>query len=281
MLSQNSELTKQDFEQCLWQKVIEESENKQCSTYSDNFFSKLHEAKENNNLKEQEMYALLASITSLYLDLDSREQPFKPKVVLQNSRSAALDDINDYYLDLLKELVPDIVDAEMRARVADILWVRKREHKMAAIAVESYIESFKTLLIPDNWPPCVERIERALQLAALLGRKNKPFLNTIEAIEETLDKYNGEDPLFLSARLMKLLQEQRVGDPVKYAALSEKMAQRAEDQHDWNRARNYWECSATWHSMNKDPESKRESLISRAETYVKQSESALYNSSPS
>lgn len=270
-------LTKSDFEEANWQEVIQVCDEKECASYSREFYKKLDEVREQNNIKGEAIYSLLANITSLHLDIQSPNQPFKPKIVLSNSRSVSLDDISNEQLNILAELIPVIEDPEMKARVADVIWVRKLKHnyKIAGIASEAYIRSFENLLDPDLWPPCVERIERALQLAALLGKTNKYYSEVIQSIENTLADCNGEDPSFLSHRLMKLLVEQKKGSARKYIEISKKLAEKAEGKNDWDRARHYWDIKSEWHALNKEPENKRNALITRAETYVKESEEKL------
>ncbi|SDO18227.1 protein of unknown function [Paenibacillus sp. yr247] len=215
------------------------------------------------------------------MNLDKPEQPFQPFIILQNSRSAAIEDFSDEQLSLLKELVPEISDPELKARIADVIWTTKRDHPMAKIAVESYLKSFEKLLDPDHWPQCIERIERATQLAVLLGRKNTPYTQTIELIERTLVKYDDEDPLFLSSSLMEILLEQRKGDAEKYAQLAPKLARRSEEEGNWHKARTYWDLSSRWNTQTQNNEEKRSSLLSLAETYVKESEEAISKDHPS
>lgn len=268
-------LTKYDFAQSHWEDVISGCEERECQNYSRQFFAKAREAKESGDAKAQQVFTLLGAITSLILKSDCDEEPFAPMAVFQNSRSAILDDISDEYLDVLREVVPEISDAEMRARVADILWTRKRDFRMAQLAVTSYLESAQNLEDPKQWTACFYRVERAINLAACLGKKNHPFASVVAHIEAVLDRYNGEDSLFLSAKLMELLQQHGIGDTVKYAALAEKAAVRAESEHAWYRARDYWQIKARWHTLQKDSDSERAALLSAAETYVKESEDTL------
>jgi hypothetical protein len=85
--------------------------------------------------------------------------------------------------------------------------------------------------------------------------------------------------MFLSAKLMELLQEYREGEPSKYAAIAEKAALNAEASDDvsikWHRARTYWEIKARWYAIAKDDENVRLSMLNAAETYVKEAEDAL------
>jgi hypothetical protein len=80
---------------------------------------------------------------------------------------------------------------------------------------------------------------------------------------------------------MELLQEYRLSDPTKYAALAEKAATLAESANDWDRARAYWEIKARWHLIEKDGEKERAALMLAAETYVQEAEDALKRNPPS
>jgi len=275
-------LLKDDFTQSQWESAISECQDKQCHSYSTRFFTKARELQESGNVKAQAVFTLLGAITSLILMLnpDSREQPFAPMAVFHNSRSAILDDISDAHLDVLIELVPEISDAELRARVADILWVRKHNYQMAQFAIDSYLESAARLENPENWTWCFERIERAIFLARQSNQPNY-FKKVVAHIEAVLDRYNGEDPLFLSAKLMELLQEYKQGEPAKYIILAEKAALSAESEHNWHKARSYWEVKTRWHRLDKDAEQEQKSWLSLAETYVSEAEDALRRTPPS
>ncbi len=277
----NTPLNKSDFEKSNWQKIIEDCDEKECLTYSRVFFAKAREAEATGDQNAKEVFTLLGSISSFMLKSDSKDEPFGPVAVLKNSRSAILDDLQDLQLDALQEIVGDIKDPEMRARVADVLWLTRRDFRMGELAAEAYLESAKTLEHPENWTSCVERIERATRIAVSLGERNKPFSSAFAHIEEVLDKYNGEDPLFLSARMMDLLLEFEQGDPDKYVPLSEKLAKESETQGNWHKARTYWEIKGRWHKRQDDSEGRRDALINAAETYVGEAESALKRANPS
>jgi hypothetical protein len=271
---------KEDFDQCSWQEVITSSEKKDCKAYVSLLSQKAKEAEEQGDNKSQAVFALLYHICSLMLKLDTPNEPFAPMLIFADRRSAIIDDFNEAHLKVLEEIASSINDAELRARIADILWYkRKGGYKMAELAIQSYIESANILEDPRSSVDCFHRIERAAQLAVSLGKNNQPFKDVIKHIESVLDKYNGEDPMFLSAKLMELLQEYREGEPSKYAAIAEKAALNAEASDDvsikWHRARTYWEIKARWYAIAKDDENVRLSMLNAAETYVKEAEDAL------
>ena len=68
-------------------------------------------------------------------------------------------------------MLGQIDDAEFTARIADVIWLRRRDVKAARLAVESYLASGKRLENPVNWVQGLERYERALRLARQIEPK--------------------------------------------------------------------------------------------------------------
>jgi hypothetical protein len=275
------EITKDDFMQSGWQEVIDESPKKECSEYSTHFSAKASEAAEAGDDKRRQIFSLLSNITSMRMKLDSPEEPLGPMTVLYGGRTATVDDFGESHLVLLREVVLGITDPELRARVADVLCIHKPEYRMADLAVISYLESAKTLEHPYHWPATVKRVERAMQLAARWGRNTGRFAEVVAHTEAVLAKYDGEDPLFLSAKLMQLLQDRGAGDPIANSARAGRHALRAEADQEWDRAKEYWEVKANWHFMAKDKEQALADRVLAAETHVKKAEEALRRIPPS
>jgi hypothetical protein len=276
MQTDSIQLSVEDFRTLNWQEVIEVSEKRECHYYSSAFLRKARECEEKSDKKNQAIYTILGGITSMMLKSESYTEPYHPVAVFNDRRSAIIDDYSDEIIDILSGLISDIKDFEMRARIGDIVWLRKRDYKAAQEAIESYLESAKLLEDPEHWTQCAERIERALRLSMSLG-KGKSFDMVVNHIESVLQKYDGKDPKFLSQRLMSFLLEVRHYEPEKYIELSNRVAQTAETLGDYYRARSYWESKARWHNLSGDTEGEESSLISAAETYAKEAQSASSN----
>lgn len=278
MVLQNIVLSLEDFNHVNWDEIIKKSDKKICETYNRSFFATA-KAENTDSQITKSVYEFLGHITSPMLKSESDKEPFFPLVILRDgSRSSIPKDFNEQQLTLIKQLAPNIEDPELKARIADILWETQRDFEMAKIAVNSYLESAKRLEDPENCFYAFPRIERALRIAARLGKNNEFFNNVINYIEHLLDKYQAEDPLFFSAKLMRLLQRQRLGDYLKYAQLSEQVAQQSTQ---WDRAREYWEVASRWYALNKDQENQKRIQINIAETYVEEAKIAVSNSTPS
>jgi Domain of unknown function (DUF4209) len=272
-----------DFNTNDWQSVIAESDQKECNTYSRLFFEEARKAKEAGDAIAQDMYSLLGGITSLIFNLDMKEKPFAPLATWGNSRTMIVDDLTDEQLIVLTEVATQsqIADPEMHARIADILWITKGNHRIAMAAVDAYIASANTLEDPEHFVSSVQRIERAIQLAASLGKRNELYRKTIDHIEALLEKYQEQERSFLPATLMELLLEQRQGEREKYARLAETLAERAVDDQDWHRARTYQEIWGRWIALINDPAKKYACLEAIADTYVKQADMSAHGPNPS
>ncbi len=271
----NIHLSKADFDKFDWQEIYENSVEKECHNYSTAYFKKANEFEKNNDITGQEIFALLGAITSMMLKSDSFTEPFGPMFVLQGSRSAIVEDFNDNQLGVLSEIIKDINDPELKARIADVLWIRRKDYKVSQIAVESYLESATRLESPEHWTQPAERIERALRLSVSLGKKSQILSKVIEHIERVLEKYNGDDPLFLSQNLMGLLLEFNQGNPVTYEQMSERIALKAESEGNYYKARSLWETRAKWLKTANDNDEEVKALVNAAETYVKEAEQAV------
>ncbi|WP_413171361.1 hypothetical protein [Anabaena azotica] len=258
MSSLNPPLTKEDFIHSSWKEVIDNSESKECRRYYDGFHSKATAAKETGNHRQYEIFDILKFVCMI-----------------------PVENIKDEYLDFLAEIVDEVSDPELKAKIAEILWVKRGDYRSGQLAVEAYLESAKQLEDPQKWKCCFDRIERSLRLARKINYKPEIV---IEYIDEVLNRYKGEDPLWLSIKLHELLQEEKninilrkkqLLNTSKYAALAEKGAIFAESSKEWDKARNYWEIKAEWHRIEKNIEKAYTARMLAAETYIQEAEYSL------
>jgi len=162
MSSLNPPLSKSDFINSGPIDVINSTERKDCLAYSEVFWKKADLAKETGNVREQAVFEIMAVVTGVTRQSESTEEFFAK--IFQN--------FSDEHLNFLVEIAPLISDAELQARVADILWSIKRDLGMAHLAVTAYLQSAMELEDPHQWSLCFNRIERALNLARKINYQN-------------------------------------------------------------------------------------------------------------
>lgn len=236
-----------DFEAVAWQNAIVPASEPTCWCYHNLFRLRSEKSHADVEEKASALFLKLAIWTTPHLN-NEEALPFP---------EAVLDAITEEDFALLRELAPTALDAELRARLADLAWqgrvANKRDPDMARLAVSSYLEASKCFA--DKWYEESQRIERALNLAFGLGYKAAEQEAVWKHTEEKLHHINGEDDWFLSARLMELMQEHGRGDEAMYAPMAERAALRAEGQRgtgQWDKARRYWEIKAAWHKTNSE-----------------------------
>ncbi len=266
MDSQNITLTKKDFESSQWEELISKCSEKECNKYSMIFFEKAREAETAGKKTLQEMFSLLNNITSLMFDPGSKTNPF----ISVWGSSDPLSLFSENHLNVLSEIANDVKDAEIRARIADILWLRKRNYRHAELAIDSYLQSASKSEHAKEWNEYIDRIERAFRLTMFLGKRDEYFDKVIQRITSDLDNYDFESTahMYIPLNLMSFLLEVPTGDVKKYSELSEKMATRIESYEIFDEARSYWEIKAKWHKYDKDTIKERMALKQAAETYV-------------
>jgi hypothetical protein len=267
-------LTRADFDRCRWEEVITGITEKNCQNYFGPFIQRANTARDVGDPVAQAVFTVLFVVTNVELQPHDINQPFGPRFIAQAARGVASEDLKDQHWDILAELGPTIADAEMRARVCDLVWAVKRKHELGKRAVEAYLESGRGLWDPHMWPPCAWRIERALRLARSIRGANDLFDSTVQHVEDLVTGLNGEDPRFLTGILMQLLLEFKKGDPAKYAPLAEKAAGVAEETKDFDRACKFWLIASYWHRMAGDAEANERCRIRSAETHVKDAQVA-------
>lgn len=277
----NTPLNREIFERIGWQEAVAESDEKECQRYSGFFLSRAREAEESGDEEAREAFAVLGGVTSMTLKADSREEPFGPMMVFSTGRSATLEDFTDNHLGALKEVVAETTDSELRARIADVLWCRKRNHRTAELAVRSYLKSAANLRAGDGWLSELARAERAVALAAELGRPDELWSEVVVYLKGAIQEYEGVRFDRPRARFMEILQKYRAGDPAEYAALAVDAAEKSEAAKCWPEARQFWRMVARWREMTQDLDSKRDALIRAAETHVGEAEDELAKGSPS
>jgi hypothetical protein len=265
-----------DFNRCAWAEVIEAAADKECAHYAEDFRKKIEDTTDGISKAIYETFYHVCSFR--FVPSDSNE-PFKPMMTMSDGRRSAIpEDFDDDMLNSLRLLGASVDDAELRARLSDLLWVRKRDHKLAVIALEAYLESASLLESRSSLFSSFERIERALRLAKMLN-KQEVIQKIKSLIEEFLDRRSEQEPL-QCAGLIRLLKEFRIGEPTIEAGRAKKIAEKADARRDFDSAFKYWSFSADWLLIAKDQTGEHAARVAGAETYVKQIELLEARDSP-
>ena len=260
------EITIEDILATNWLDIVVSADRKMADKYGHLFFT---EAQANSEKDEKRawIFDFLGKVNFAHFSNETFEGPYN---YLWGS-------ISKHELDLLEGLIEHTDDPELKARLADFVFAfaKKKDYKLAKIACEAYLCSAERLFDRKTWPPYIDRITRATKLGRWLGDNSDEFKKAIEIIESRLDECNGEDPLFLSEKLMNILIDYKIDKAEKYIPLAEKAAIRAEENGDWHLARSYWDAKMKWHWLAKEEGKVNETKIKIADSFVKQGKSFL------
>lgn len=258
-----------------WGKLIAESESTSC----DHLHSTLLNWLRSRSLPQEEsaLWRQIEPALSLYLQHDiGAERPFFPTEVV--------DAIPKDLLVALAAIASELASDDLQARILDLAWLRKAcGYQRVGECVNAYINSARGRLDPGDWIHAYGRLKRAIEVAASAGR-GQPFLDALDAIEAVLDSVGTSDPLFLSHRLMLMLRHFDVGDPVKYAALSNALALAARAKYEASgigdgleceRERAFLDLEIGWQRRLGDDNSVRKLHVEVAEAFERQAEGVI------
>jgi len=255
-------------------KIVESVTEKECVAYNDVLTTLIADEA---RWSEAQLEALRFSsaVMSMMLRPSELSEPYGPMFVMGNERSGIPADFPKEALIALLDWASGLKDPELRARFLDLIWVQGKSFRAAQGAVDAYLKSASRLEHSENWPPCAERIERALRLAASLGKGGHALRDRVlTEIEALTNKHNGEDPLYLTHQLIGLLLEFKRGDARCLAQLAATAAGRAESVGDFWRARDYHQRVAECFAAAGDIDAESAALKCSAEALSLEAESA-------
>lgn len=260
----------EDFRACEWQEAVSGGASSPvCVAYAERLREKVAEAKDANG-SARRVFQLLHAVCSFGFEPQDMNDPFPPMMTMGTTRTSTPDDIGENDLELLRQLAPEIKDAELRARVADLIWHKKRDYRCAELAITSYLEAALILETGPVFQSSVQRIERALRLSTMLNHGSLFELVT-QHVETVIERQQGKESL-RCAHLMRLLMEFRSGDAAAQASRTKMAAEQAAAANDFDASRALWTLTADWFGQAKDEAKRKAAIVAAAETHVLQAD---------
>jgi len=266
-------IKKEDIDRTAWQQVLVEADQKLCSVYGKLFYQRAQEAGKAHDSRTEAVYTFLGAVASpeLKLETPSRD-PFVPAADLQYSRTPLPEDFSADELHVIKQLIETVQDAELRSRLADILWVRQGDASVASLAVDSYLSSALHLKDVVQWADGYDRLKRSFDIAVFLGKETKAYRKTIDYLQKQLSEFGAEEPTPWWAKLINLLMDAGEGNASRFASICGTSAQRCETAGQWETARLYWQVKARCETAAGQDKNRELALKRASDTYVKQAD---------
>lgn len=210
--------------------------------------------------------ALLFEVCTYGLKPDDTREPYGPRARGHGWRTASIEDLDDAQLAFLVEILDSLPIAELRARVADVIFVRRRHHKFGRCAIDAYLESAGILMKPDDWVEASHRLERALSISLSVKSERE---RVVGKIADEINKKRVDHGYF-SAKMMQAFMDHRLGDAGTMTPIAEEVANAAFATKDWDRAREYFALLAQWRRKAGDNAGNEHARRDAANCYVEQ-----------
>lgn len=245
--------------------ALDASKERECHAYATVFRNLASEHPDKD-------WGLLQTVFNYHFREENAAAPFGPMAVMDGKRTGIPEDLQDDQLDALQSTLEGVEDPEYRARVADVLWLRRRNPQIARQAVAAYLESGKRLEDPERWTRGMERYERALRLARQIEPKGELPKNILSHLQDRVFHYDGSDPLYFTSHALELLIYFRYGEFQKLAAVAGRVAEESRRRGDYRRARTYYGNQASLLKLAKEATAAERALVAQAETTFEQAE---------
>lgn len=275
------QVTAEDLRRYDWQARLASHTTKECYDYCKLFVSCVKECEATNDDLGKRVYSLLNVVTSFMPNYDKRGNPYGSMWSgIDGKRSLNAEDLTDKDIDALRGIMEDVEDPECRARIADVVWVCKKDFQAAQIAIRAFLESARHFKAKDMGDPIsrhhyVERLERAAQISAKRGFEALNEEVLVE-VESAISEYKHDIKLKLFCfHLMSILLAQRKGDASHYGPLAEELAHKFASLNDWLCSKDYWNIAIQWHQLRKNAIDMQRCKIEAAECNISRAEAGL------
>lgn len=123
----------------------------------------------------------LAKTCSMMLEPDDRVSAFQPMMVTSNGRTMLPEDLRAAEIGLMADLAPSVQHPLLRARLADLVWLRERRRGLGFVHMA--IDGYRQLPIDgDEWDyEGLKCRQRAIQLALSTGKGGGDLVNELAA----------------------------------------------------------------------------------------------------
>ena len=272
-----------DFRRSDWREILDGIKREGYSGMWQAFSSAARRAIEEDRKAEGKVLWLLADACSMMLHPSSLNDPFRPIFVMEGKRSALPEDFEQDIFEFFAQIVDEIDDPRLKARLSDLVWLvkRPRDPKFALIAIDSYR---KIPLDTETWVrDGRECWGRAVRLGIMLGKGAGDRLREME--ENLFAALKGARPEdgFLALWLADLMMETGLGrsKQIEIANKLEELAIRFDDVGELHRAREYCDAAAKWYGKLGDDHKVAEMTVCLAEAWVKEATARMSSDNPS
>ena len=279
-------LTKEDFFSCGWETVLAKKTHKHYTSMFSAFKDAMEKADDEDRPAHGKVLWLLSIACSMCLSPKSLNEPFKPLMQSSEGRTPIPDDLSKSDIDFFAEIAGAIDDPWLRARLADLVWLKRRNKggfPFVLMAIDAYREipmDIRDMVSVGVWYEC---LERAIVLAQSIREGAGDRLAQIESSIIGTFESEGEGNELLCFNLADILKSHGLGKDrsTMIAQRLELLGREFEKKSSFHRAGQYFSASADWFNMSGDNAKSVEMRVEWAETYVKEAAARASSDDPS
>jgi len=248
-------LTIDDFKNSDLENILKDPNHKHFYFSMSRAFSEAtKKAFESKNIEQAKIYWLFLDVCSLKFNTSNNyQEPFNMCDICATRRSATLYNFNSSDLDFFEQILTDVEEVLLKARLADLLWIHRRKVQFALIAIDSYSQ---IPLDENSWKfdgyKCWNRV---LQLSKLVNGGSGEWLNELESrIINALKEKSQEHSRFVIS-LAKVLSNNKLGQSKKDEIIHslQSSGDYFADINNWEVARECYMCILDFCNNQNDP----------------------------
>ncbi len=275
MANSNEQYTREYFTACEWIYDVSPEDHYGYSTVMRSLEIAAKVKSELGCEEQSRILNLLSRAASMVLSPDSLNEPFKP--IFQDfqagRRSTLPEDFTEVELGFFEEILNDVTEPLLKARLADLLWLcnKPKDPNHARLAIESYISHD---INPESWHRDVNDCwERAARLCMQLRDSDK--LDNIKSRMFSIFELEHLSSKFMSLWLADLMDKLNIDSNLKEDIATKlfKCGNELLDAGDFNSARSYFELASKKYHQSDDEESWLQSLVSLADCFEREADS--------
>ena len=279
----NIQIEINNFHNSNWKSAIQAIDRKDYSSIWQAFSGSASQAMEEDRQAHGKVLWLLADACSMMLKPSSVNAPFRPFAMFEERRSAIPEDFTESDIIFFSQIVNEVDDIWLRARLADLVWLLQR--KLGTTFALTAINAYRSIPLDKiTWfRGGRECWGRAISLALTLKEGAGNCVTEIElAIITAFESTKLEDGFF-SLQLAEFLLSNRLCR-IKGIDIALKLASLAhtfDSNGDlWN-ARSFFGASAKWFQLSGDKAKAAEMTANIAEGWVKEAFFRIASENPS
>ena len=182
-----------------------------------------------------------AKVCSFFFRPEDTQDPFGPKFQCSEGRTTIPKDLNEDELAQLQALVDYLPLIELKPRILDVLWLRKRNSEVARRAIDGYMQLAALAITVKDWSLSVKCLERGIRMASLFRRKHPEIIESVVSVLETWSS-NTEDSewRYVSARSVRALCQFGESDASVLFSKAKAIAEAAQREDELSWAEECW-----------------------------------------